>query len=231
MKPPNISTQLNIPAEEVLSVPHPFIPPPAPSATSLSMGELRSSKLPWIQNEILEHAWNEMAHTLIEASFGNTKEILDAKPPSWLDDSASMEYEIYKAANIVYNYNEVGMMVTNNVGIGFVIAHRDDGSWSLPSAISTFGFGWRAQAAGELTDFMIVLKIKDVIKNFSGNAHISLGAGISAVARIVGRAVEADLHAKDVEFVACYTYNRNKGRKGKGMTTLDPRENDFDLMY
>lgn len=304
--------------------------------TSLSMGELRSGKLPWIPNKLLEHAWNEMAHTLTEASFRNAKEILDAEPPRWLADSAaaacmlcnvkfhpimcsrhhcrfcggifcnecskgrcllpskfriwdpqrvcdvcsvrlefvqpylmdqvsrasqlpthdltdlstlrswlnfpwgqSMEHEIYKAANTVRDYNKVGclkpeksipdailrrakglailtvakvgMMVTYNVGTGIVIARRDDGTWSPPSAISTFGIGWGAQAGGELTDFIIVLKTKDAVKNFSGNAHMSLGAGISAAAGIVGRAAEADLHAGAGGFAACYTYSRSKG--------------------
>lgn len=40
---------------------------------------------------------------------------------------------------------KVGMMVTYNVGTGVVVARREDGSWSPPSAISSFGVGWGAQ--------------------------------------------------------------------------------------
>lgn len=40
---------------------------------------------------------------------------------------------------------KVGMMVTYNVGTGLVVARREDGSWSPPSAISSFGIGWGAQ--------------------------------------------------------------------------------------
>lgn len=40
---------------------------------------------------------------------------------------------------------KVGMMVTYNIGTGLVIAHREDGSWSPPSAISSLGVGWGAQ--------------------------------------------------------------------------------------
>lgn len=36
-------------------------------------------------------------------------------------------------------------MVTYNIGTGLVIARREDGSWSPPSAISSFGIGWGAQ--------------------------------------------------------------------------------------
>lgn len=40
---------------------------------------------------------------------------------------------------------KVGVMVTYNIGTGLVIARREDGSWSPPSAISSFGVGWGAQ--------------------------------------------------------------------------------------
>ncbi|KAM4100997.1 hypothetical protein ACJW30_05G110900 [Castanea mollissima] len=147
----------------------------------------------------------------------------------------SMEYEIYKAANTIRKYNtvpekkipdailrqakglaiitvvKVGMMVTYNIGTGLVVARREDGSWSPPSAISTFGMGWGAQAGGELTDFIIVLRTTDAVKTFSGNVHLSIGAGLSAAVGNEGRAAEADLRAGDGGYAACYTYSCSKG--------------------
>ncbi|KAG5561974.1 hypothetical protein RHGRI_004868 [Rhododendron griersonianum] len=133
----------------------------------------------------------------------------------------SMEYEIYKATNTIQGYNckvgsmrpekaipdailrkakglamltvvKVGMMVTYNIGTGLVIARREDGSWSPPSAISSFGVGWGAQT-------------------FSGDAHLSVGAGLSAAVGIVGRVVEADVRAGGGGYAACYTYSCSKG--------------------
>ncbi|KAJ0964854.1 hypothetical protein J5N97_025992 [Dioscorea zingiberensis] len=160
---------------------------------------------------------------------------------SWLNFpwAQSMEYEIYKAANTIRGYNKVGslgperlipdailkqakglailtvvkvgVMVTYNIGTGLVIARREDGSWSPPSAISSLGIGWGAQAGGELTDFIIVLRNKDAIKTFSGDAHLSVGAGCSAAAGIIGRSVEADIRAGDGGYAACYTYSCSKG--------------------
>lgn len=40
---------------------------------------------------------------------------------------------------------KVGAVVTYNVGTGLVVARREDGSWSPPSAISSIGMGWGAQ--------------------------------------------------------------------------------------
>ncbi|GAV88610.1 FYVE domain-containing protein/DUF500 domain-containing protein [Cephalotus follicularis] len=153
----------------------------------------------------------------------------------------SMEYEIYKAANTIRGYDKiqvgslkpeksipdtilqqakglaiitvvkVGVMVTYNIGTGLVIARRDDGSWSPPSAISSLGVGWGAQAGGELTDFIIVLRTTDAVKTFGGNAHLSIGAGLSAAAGIVGRAAEADVRVGDGGYATCYTYSCSKG--------------------
>ncbi|CAJ1962019.1 unnamed protein product [Sphenostylis stenocarpa] len=151
----------------------------------------------------------------------------------------SMEYEIYKATNTIKAYNKIGLLrpeksipdvilrkakglaiitvvkvgvvVTYNIGTGLVVARREDGSWSAPSAVSTFGVGWGAQAGGELTDFIIVLRTNDAVKTFSGNMHISLGAGLSAAVGIVGRSVEADVRAGDGGYAACYTYSCSKG--------------------
>jgi lipid-binding SYLF domain-containing protein len=67
------------------------------------------------------------------------------------------------------------------------------------------------QAGGELTDFIIVLRTTEAVKTFSGNAHVSLGAGLSAAVGVVGRAVEADVRAGDGGYAACYTYSCSKG--------------------
>nr|XP_016483182.1 PREDICTED: zinc finger FYVE domain-containing protein 16-like [Nicotiana tabacum] len=151
----------------------------------------------------------------------------------------SMEYEIYKATNAIRGYErigllssekkipeailqnarglailtvvKVGVMVTYNIGTGLVIARREDGSWSPPSAISSFGVGWGAQAGGELTDFIIVLRTTDAVKTFGGDAHLSVGAGVSAAAGIIGRTAEADLRAGTGGYAACYTYSCSKG--------------------
>ncbi|KAL6999652.1 hypothetical protein U1Q18_000809 [Sarracenia purpurea var. burkii] len=179
---------------------------------------------------------------------------------SWLNFpwGQSMEYEIYKAANTIRGYNKVGslspeksipdailkqakglailtiakvgVMVTYNIGTGLVVARREDGLWSPPSAISSFGIGWGAQAGGELTDFIIVLRTSSAVRTFSGNVHFSAGAGLTAAIGIVGRTAEADIRAGDGGYAACYTYSCSKGAfvgcslKGSIVTTRT-REN------
>ncbi|KAK8648320.1 hypothetical protein V6N13_129077 [Hibiscus sabdariffa] len=160
---------------------------------------------------------------------------------SWLNFpwGQSMEYEIYKAANTINNYRKVGslkpeksipnailkqakglailtvakvgVVVTYNIGTGMVVARRDDGSWSPPSAITSFGIGWGVQAGGEFTDFIIVLRNESAVATFSGNMHLSVGAGLSAAVGIVGRAAEADIRGGSGGYAACYTYSCSKG--------------------
>ncbi|XP_010052155.2 FYVE, RhoGEF and PH domain-containing protein 5 [Eucalyptus grandis] len=303
--------------------------------SALTSGDI-GSRFSWMSTHLLEQAWQEMAQTLTEASFGNVREILEAEPPTWMADSSasacmlcsvrfhpimrsrhhcrfcggifcgecsrgrsllplkfrvsdpqrvcdvccvrlesvqpylmdkvshasqfptqdltdlstlrswinfpwgqSMEHEIYKATNAIRGYSQVGslkpekaipdailrqakglaiitvakvgMMVTYNIGTGLVVARREDGSWSPPSAISSCGIGWGAQAGGELTDFVIVLRTTEAVKTFGGTAHFSVGAGLSAAVGPIGRAAEADVRAGDGGCAACYTYSCSKG--------------------
>lgn len=67
------------------------------------------------------------------------------------------------------------------------------------------------QAGGELTDFIIVLRTIEAVKTFSSDAHLSVGAGLSAAFGIVGRTAEADLRAGAAGYAACYTYSCSKG--------------------
>lgn len=151
----------------------------------------------------------------------------------------TMEYEIYKATNTIVGYSKVGsirpekriprailqdakglailtvvrvgMMATYNIGTGLVLARREGGSWSPPSAISSFGVGWGAQAGGELTDFIIVLRTHDAVKTFCNETHFSFGAGLSAAAGTIGRTAAADIRGGPSGFAACYTYSCSKG--------------------
>lgn len=309
-------------------------------ATALTSGNLESG-ISFFSGQhhhhLLEQAWQEMAHTLTEANFGNAREVLETEPPKWLPDSAasacmlcsmrfhpimcsrhhcrycgglfcgdcskgrsllpvkfrvsdpqrvcdaccvrletlqpylmdqvspaaqlpthdltdlstlrswvnfpwgqSMEYEIYKATNTIRGYiskvgssrtersipdailrqakglavitvARVGVMVTYRIGTGLVVARRDDGSWSPPSAISSFGLGWGAQAGGEFIDFIIVLRTREAIRTFGSNTHFVVGAGLSAAVGVTGRAVEADIRAGSGGYAACYTYSCSKG--------------------
>ncbi|KAF5771818.1 putative FYVE zinc finger, ysc84 actin-binding domain, Zinc finger, FYVE/PHD-type [Helianthus annuus] len=303
---------------------------------SITSGDSYAYQISWLSDQLLEHTWKEVTHTLTEANADSIKELLEAEPPKWLADSVAsycmlcnvrfhpimcsrhhcrfcggifcnecskgrsllpakflkgnpqrvcdvccvrlelvqpylmdrisraaqlptqdltdlstlrswlnfpwgqtMEYEIYKATNTIRGYFKVGsltpeksipdsilkqakglailtvarvgVMVTYSVGTGLVVARRDDGSWSPPSAISTFGMGWGAQVGGEVTDYIIVLRNSDAVRTFGGNAHLSVGAGASAAAGVVGRAAGADFRAGDGGYAACYTYSCSKG--------------------
>jgi len=56
-----------------------------------------------------------------------------------------------------------------------------------------------------------VLHDLKAVKTFCSRLHFSLGAGCSAAAGPVGRALEADLRAGDRGSGMCYTYSCSKG--------------------
>ena len=56
-----------------------------------------------------------------------------------------------------------------------------------------------------------MLRNTDAIRTFSGKAHLSVGAGVSASPGHVGRVAEADFRAGDGGYAACYRYSCSKG--------------------
>ena len=48
---------------------------------------------------------------------------------------------------------KAGALVSYKLGTGLVVARRQDGSWSAPSAILPFGLGWGAQVITTLRRF------------------------------------------------------------------------------
>lgn len=71
---------------------------------------------------------------------------VDAQVGSMRPEKAIPDAILRKAKGLaILTVVKVGMMVTYNIGTGLVIARREDGSWSPPSAISSFGVGWGAQ--------------------------------------------------------------------------------------
>lgn len=79
-----------------------------------------------------------------------------------------------------------------------------------------------------MTDFIIILRTYDAVKTFCSEAHLSIGAGLSAAVGIIGRTAEADLRAGASGFAACYTYSCSKGYLLSGLI-LNPR--GFLLLY
>lgn len=67
---------------------------------------------------------------------------------------------------------KVGMGWSAAVGTGLVVARREDGSWSPPSAVGLSSFGWGIQAGGELTDLLLVLSSTETVKVCCFSAHL-----------------------------------------------------------
>lgn len=83
---------------------------------------------------------------------------------------------------------KVGMGWSAAVGTGLVVARRQDGSWSPPSAVGLGSFGWGLQAGGELTDLLLVLSNTETVKACSFHC---LSPGLSNFSLFASRMLNA----------------------------------------
>jgi lipid-binding SYLF domain-containing protein len=97
------------------------------------------------------------------------------------------------------------------MGTGLVIAKLDDGSWSAPSAIATFGVGWGAQVGAQVTNYVLVLSTVAAVNAFTGRGQLSLGAEIDVAAGPLGRSAAMYGNVSKKGAAACYTYAHSKG--------------------
>ncbi|EAU92639.2 SH3 domain-containing protein [Coprinopsis cinerea okayama7 len=91
----------------------------------------------------------------------------------------------------IFTIFKAGFIFSARAGSGVVIAKRDDGSWSAPSAIGTGGLGVGTQAGAEVTDFLVVLNSRSAVSSFMSAGSLTFGGNMSIALGPLGRNGEA----------------------------------------
>jgi lipid-binding SYLF domain-containing protein len=76
--------------------------------------------------------------------------------------------------------NKVTMGVSLQGGSGIVLSKLEDGSWSPPSAIGTWGMGVGLQLGVEVAHTLIILQTKEALEHFLRGASFQVGVGVGA---------------------------------------------------
>lgn len=106
---------------------------------------------------------------------------------------------------------KIGCVVSGRIGTGLIIAKRDNGSWSPPSAVGTIGMGYGAQIGGDITNYIIVLTTAKSIAAFASRGTVNLGAELGVAVGPIGRSAMGNLNAGDTGIAAAYCYAHSKG--------------------
>ena len=79
---------------------------------------------------------------------------------------------------IILTVAEAGFIVSGNVGTGVIIAHKEDGTWSPPSALGLGGIGWGLMAGAEVKDLVICVMDEATLNTFAGEHHMKIGSQV-----------------------------------------------------
>jgi SH3 domain-containing YSC84-like protein 1 len=130
---------------------------------------------------------------------------------------------------IIPDQFKAGFVFGARYGRGLVLVRQEDGSWSNPVFISTFGGSFGLQAGAQATDLILVFKGKKSVNDFlKGKGKLTLGVDASVAAGPLGRAAEA---GTDLAFRAeILSYSRNRGAfagvsAGGGSLHIDKKVN------
>ena len=83
---------------------------------------------------------------------------------------------------ILLSVVEAGFIFSGNVGTGIIIAHKDDGTWSPPSALGLGGVGCGLVVGAEIKDILICVMWWDntTMEALAGDRQIKFGGQVSA---------------------------------------------------
>ncbi|KAL3783947.1 hypothetical protein ACHAW5_010461 [Stephanodiscus triporus] len=129
----------------------------------------------------------------MEGIIFHAKNVLDqALSPNW----AGIPKGIIKDCKgiIILTVAEAGFIFSGTVGTGVIIAHKEDGTWSPPSALGLGGIGWGLMAGAEVKDLVICVMDDATLKTFSGEHHVKIGTQIAATVGPLGREADASFN-------------------------------------
>jgi len=106
---------------------------------------------------------------------------------------------------------KIGCVLSGRVGTGLLIARRENGSWSPPSAVGTVGMGYGAQIGGDITSYLIVLTTEKAVAAFASRGSVNLGAELGVAVGPVGRSATGNLNAGNGGIAPAYSYAHSKG--------------------
>jgi lipid-binding SYLF domain-containing protein len=111
---------------------------------------------------------------------------------------------------IIPDQFKAGFVFGARYGRGLVVIRQEDGSWSYPVFITTFGGSFGLQAGAQATDLILVFRGKRSVSDFlQGKGKLTLGLDTSVAAGPLGRSAEA---GTDLAFRAeILSYSRNRG--------------------
>jgi len=107
-----------------------------------------------------------------------------------------------------------GLGITGTDGVGVIVARREDGTWSLPSAVGILGLGVGAVGGVERRDVIVIITSDGMMKAISGEGQAKLGVSGGVSVGPVGREadVAADVSGKGAG--AAFSYAHSKGLFG-----------------
>ncbi len=79
---------------------------------------------------------------------------------------------------ILLSVVEAGFIFSGNVGTGVVIAHKDDGTWSPPSALGLGGIGWGFMVGAEVKDLVICVMDDETLQALTGQHQLKVGGQV-----------------------------------------------------
>ena len=126
------------------------------------------------------------------------------------------------------------IIITGSVGTGVVVARKDDGTWSNPSAIGLGGVGFGLLFGAQVKDIILVVQDEGAMKTVASGGQVQLGAEMGLALGPVGRGLDSDFQfsGKGVAALLAYSFSQGVfGGIGLDGAILRPRPGENAKFY
>ena len=106
---------------------------------------------------------------------------------------------------------EAGFIFSGHAGTGVLLARRQDGSWSPPSALGLAGVGFGALFGAAIKDVIILLVDDEAINSFTAMNTVKLGGEVGVAIGPVGREMSGDYNISGKGAGQALSYTFSKG--------------------
>lgn len=148
--------------------------------------------------------------TTMEGMIYNANDVLD----SALDpNSKGIPRKLFEmcCGVVLISVVEAGFIFSGNVGTGVVLAKREDGTWSPPSALGLTGIGFGFMVGAEVKDIVVLVMDKHTMAAFSGEGQIKFGGQMSLTLGPVGREADVSLNLSNRGAGGSFSYTFSRG--------------------
>jgi lipid-binding SYLF domain-containing protein len=166
----------------------------------------------FLPKAVRPHANNPFTMTMGSALRNATFTLKEQMSPMLIHDKKIPEALLSQAEGFMFlTFVRLGFLGGARFGSGLVVAKREDGTWSAPSAVGMGGLSVGFMAGGDVVNMCLVMMSKRLVEVLSEKGQLSFDGEFGVSVGPVGRTGSAGFNVSSNGVAPMYSYCQSRG--------------------